>query len=61
MSLQDDIFDVQAALDGKPEAEPFERVYKAFCQLERENEIALQNEAKIKEAVRVIRALFDQS
>ena len=34
MSLQDDIFDVQHALEGKPEAESFDRVYTALGQFE---------------------------
>lgn len=34
MSLQDDIFDVQAALDGKPEAEAFEEICKALGRFE---------------------------
>lgn len=42
MSIQDDIFDVQAALKDKPEAEAFERIYTAFA--ENETDLAEANE-----------------
>ena len=38
MSIQDDIFDVEHALQGKPEADCFDRIYTRFGQLERELE-----------------------
>lgn len=34
MSLQDDIFDIEAALEGKPEADLFSRFVKRFGELE---------------------------
>lgn len=36
MSLQDDIMDVEAALEGKPEAEQFDRVHQALADFETE-------------------------
>ena len=38
MSIQDDIFDVEHALDGMKESESFERVYTYLADLERELE-----------------------
>lgn len=38
MAIQDKIFDVQAALEGKPEAELFDELYTYICDLERQNE-----------------------
>lgn len=38
MSLQDDIFDVQDALDGKPEREAFDRIMEGYNRLERFSE-----------------------
>lgn len=35
MSIQDDIFDVEHALEGKPEAESFDRIYQYLGKLER--------------------------
>ena len=36
MSIQDDIFDVEHALEGKPESKSFNRIYTYLGQLERE-------------------------
>lgn len=36
MSIQDDIFDVEAALEGKPEAAQFDTIYTYLGDLERE-------------------------
>lgn len=38
MSLQDDIFDVVARLEGTPEAEQFDNIMKVFNELEQEND-----------------------
>lgn len=38
MSIQDDIFDVEHALEGKPEADCFDRVHTYLGNLERELE-----------------------
>lgn len=38
MSLQDDIFDVEAALEGKQELEQFEEIMQRFYALESEVE-----------------------
>lgn len=35
MSIQDDIFDIEAALEGKPEAVAFERVCDYFFKVEK--------------------------
>jgi hypothetical protein len=37
MSLQDDYFDLSAELEGD-QLEAFERIWDAFCEVERENE-----------------------
>lgn len=37
MSIQDDIFDIDAALEGKPEAKAFNRVLSFYFNIEREN------------------------
>lgn len=37
MSLQDDYFDVRAALEGMSEQEYFERIWGEFCELEAAN------------------------
>jgi len=39
MSIQDDIFDVEHALEGKPEAESFDKIYTYLGDLERELEM----------------------
>ena len=39
MSIQDDIFDVEHALEGKPEAESFDNIYTYLGDLERELEM----------------------
>lgn len=39
MSIQDDIFDVEHALEGKPEKDGFDRIHTYIGNLERELEI----------------------
>lgn len=34
MSIQDDFFDVDAKLEGTPEAESFDRIWTQMCRLE---------------------------
>lgn len=36
MSIQDDIFDVEAALEGKPEEKSFDTIIRYLARLERE-------------------------
>lgn len=38
MGIQDDIFDVESALEGKPEENSFERIYQYLARLERDIE-----------------------
>jgi len=46
MSLQDDIYDVESALKGTPEAESYKKIMHIF--IENENELVkLREEAKI--------------
>ena len=42
MSLQDDYYDVAAKLKGAPEADQFERVWFAYCDLETHNMVKRQ-------------------
>lgn len=54
MSLQDDIFDIQDALKGKPELKTFKKVMKFYSAMEAEHD----NNLKILDAVSTgIRAL----
>lgn len=39
MSIQDDIFDVENALEGKQESESFDRIHAYLGKLEREIEV----------------------
>ena len=39
MSIQDDIFEVEHALEGKPEADSFDKIYTYLGNLERELEM----------------------
>lgn len=55
MSIQDDIFDVQHALECKPEAEAFERIYTALADLEREVYNLQRFRNSITDAARQIR------
>lgn len=57
MSLQDNYFDVRAALDGTPEQEDFERIWAQFCELEEANDrmgAALQT---LKNAMQILELL----
>ena len=64
MGIHDTAADLrdQIEKDSTPGAlESFDRLYGAFVQLENEWNQMRENEAKIRDACRVIRALFDQS
>ena len=55
MSIQDDFIDVDSALEGKPEAEAFGRIWKALCRLEEFQEnvtpllVAIERGAKARQ------------
>ncbi len=46
MSLMDSVFDVRAALEGKPEAKLFEEIEERLWEYEEENDI-LRNKVRI--------------
>lgn len=54
MSIQDDIFDVEAALEGKPEAEVFERLCSYLSAMEREVEIKQRILDQLRDGARAI-------
>lgn len=54
MSLHDDYFDCRDALNGKPEAVAFYRIWKAFCHLEKEHEKAAELVSHFKSIQRIL-------
>lgn len=58
MSLQDKIFDVEAALEGKPQAELFDELVSYIGQLERENMLLTGQVNRLKMAADAIKELF---
>lgn len=54
MSIQDDIFDVEAALEGKPEAVIFERLMKYFTAIEQSEEDLRKDIDSIREGLKAI-------
>jgi hypothetical protein len=42
MSINDDYFDVNAALEGRPEQQQFNRIWQRFCDMERFEEAATE-------------------
>lgn len=57
MSIQDDVFDVQAALDGKPEAEAFERICEYLARIEKREDEAEQKLSQISAGLRALKEL----
>ena len=57
MSLQDDYFDVRAALGETPEAEYFERIWGWACKNEAELAVSRGQLSAISNAMRVLRDL----
>ena len=60
MSLQDDVFDVAAALEGKPEAEAFDNITKRLWKYEADLEISEQNWNEVTRALAIIGTLMMQ-
>ena len=58
MSIQDDIFDIADALEGKPEAQAFETLMKRFYELERINETLANYVNEIDSAASVFARLL---
>lgn len=58
MGIQDYIFDVEHALEGKPEAQAFEAVMERFYQLERTNETLAKYVNEIDSAANVFARLL---
>lgn len=58
MSLQDDIFDVAAALEGTPEAKAFDSICETFFRWERERDACLGVLVRIKAAQDTMRAFI---
>lgn len=56
MSLQDDIFDVEAALEGKPELELFDEIMDKFYEMERE----LKTLQKLRFCISELRISIDE-
>ena len=55
MSMQDDIFDVEAAVKGTPEAKAFDRIYTYLGNLEREIEVLQPKVRVIEDFARLLR------
>jgi hypothetical protein len=60
MAMQDDIFDVEDALKGKPEAASFDRIYTRFCRMEEENINLNRVFAALKEGARAVKYLLTE-
>lgn len=61
MSLQDDIFDVQAFLETKADASTqraFERIYSSLAELEKANTIMRRKLAALEDGAKALRELF---
>lgn len=58
MSIQDDIFDVGAALEGKPEAKQFADLMDYLSALEEQNRNAIRRLGEIESAVTVFKQLW---
>lgn len=58
MSIQDDIFDVEAALEGKPEAQTFENLVTYLGNLERAIEIHSEEISMLEKTVESLSRLF---
>lgn len=54
MSLQDDIFDVSAALEGKPEASALERIWQHLYAVEKREEEQRQTLADLRTGIGAI-------
>lgn len=59
MSLQDDMFDVAAALEDKPEAAAFDRIMKQFNEYETENEGLNKVVSVLRNAFQLIKRMAD--
>lgn len=57
MSLQDDFFDVDSALEGKPEHEAFNRIWKRLCETEKQLEGAFSLVSAIANGLRALRKI----
>ena len=58
MGLQDDIFDVQAALENKPEAAAFDRIYTALAEFEGKADRYETQLIRIKQGAEVLKHLL---
>lgn len=54
MSFEDRIFEVEAALEGKPELEDFNYIIKLFNTIETENEELHRVTNTLKNAIRIV-------
>lgn len=59
MSIQDDIYDVRAALEGTPEAKQFERLEKFYYCVEQQHDTYYNGYKKIVAAVAILKELWD--
>lgn len=59
MSLQDDIWDCQDALEGTDQEEAFERVYKALAVFETRAEKAEKALERLRNGAYALRQLFE--
>lgn len=57
MSLNDDFFDVDAALEGKPEAEAFARIWQALCRAEHFQECAVRSLDRIEKGALELKSI----
>ena len=57
MSLQDNYFDVRAALEGQPELEDFEQIWERFCEYEKANERMGRALQTFRDAMTVLKTL----
>ena len=60
MSLQDDIFDIEDALKGKPEAEGFRRIVRALANFEEENDNLEKVFAALKRGAEAVKYLLTE-
>jgi hypothetical protein len=61
MGVQDYIFDVQSALEGKPEAEAFDKLVTYIGNLERANFTLNSVLQDIREGARALKSLMEDS
>lgn len=57
MSLQDDFFDVDSALEGKPERDAFNRIWKRLCETEKRLEGAFSLVSAVGRGLRALREI----